>query len=401
MANHWIKTRSTGVRYREHPTRKHNGKFDRYFTIYYKVAGQLHEEALGWASEGWTENKAAIERNKLKQAHSTGDGPQTLKEKRELAQQKRDIDHARKVQEKRDALTFGEFYNKEYLQHTKLTKSKKSVQREDQLYRLWISPVLQDITFQNITTQHLEIIRKEMLEANRSPRSINYAFALIRQVFNYAKSCQMTKVGSPTQQLRMLKVDNNRNRFLTKIEAMQLLKRLKDKSENLFEISIFSLECGLRANEIFSLKWKDIDLENGQIYIWDTKNTKTRVAFMTENVANFLSKKIQGDKNDLVFPGRGGIKTSQVSKSFELAVNALGLNDGIQDRREKVVFHTLRHTYASWLVQDDTSLYTVKELMGHSSLAMTTRYAHLGNGELRKAAKKINGKIEMNKVYNT
>lgn len=399
MANHWIKTRSTGVRYREHVTRKHNGRFDRYFTIYYKVNGKLHEEALGWASDGWTEIKAAIERNKLKQAHATGDGPQTLKEKRECAQEKRELEQIKRLNDKRDAITFGKFFNDTYLPHARISKSEKSVQREEQLFRIWVGIVIGDVPLKKISVQHLSKIRNDMIEAGQSPRSVNYAFALVRQVFNYAKYCQVVHVDSPTQQMRMLRFDNNRNRFLTKNEAMSLLKVLKSKSDHVFEISMLSLECGLRANEIFSLKWKDIDFDNSQIYIWDTKNTKTRVAFMTNNVMQVLLQKNRRDKNDLVFPGRGGVKIMQISKTFENAVDSLGLNDGVFDRREKVVFHTLRHTYASWLVQDSTNLYTVKELMGHSSLAMTTRYAHLGNGELRMATKKIDGKIDMEEIY--
>ena len=56
---------------------------------------------------------------------------------------------------------------------------------------------------------------------------------------------------------------------------------------------------------------------------------------------------------------------------------------------EGVTFHTLRHTYASWLVEAGVDLYTVKELMGHSTLSMTERYAHVGNGMLQNAVKKL------------
>ena len=69
----------------------------------------------------------------------------------------------------------------------------------------------------------------------------------------------------------------------------------------------------------------------------------------------------------------------------------MGLNDHIKDRRNKVVFHTLRHTYASWLVQSGVDLYRVKKLLGHSVIAMTERYAHLAPDFGKDSAKVIEG----------
>jgi site-specific recombinase XerD len=107
---------------------------------------------------------------------------------------------------------------------------------------------------------------------------------------------------------------------------------------------------------------------------------------MTQAVKDMLAsiKPDQAGRDDLVFPGRGGVRMVQISKTFKRSVDDL-FNDGVDDPRERVFFHSLRHTYASWLVMEGVDLYRVKELLGHKDLAMTARYAHLAPDTLRGA----------------
>jgi len=80
-------------------------------------------------------------------------------------------------------------------------------------------------------------------------------------------------------------------------------------------------------------------------------------------------------------------------EAFTEAVEELGLNEGISDRRQKLVPHSLRHTFASWLVQAGTPLYTVSQLMGHTNIKMTMRYAHLAPDNKRAAARVLEGAL--------
>jgi integrase len=118
----------------------------------------------------------------------------------------------------------------------------------------------------------------------------------------------------------------------------------------------------------------------------DTKSGKTRVLSLTTEIKTVFKGRNNHPKNEVVFPARGGQKIVKISKTFNRAVDEAGLNDGIDDRRQKVTFHTLRHTFASWLVMAGISLYEVKELLGHASLTMTERYAHLAPDRNKKAA---------------
>ncbi|SFM99147.1 tyrosine-type recombinase/integrase [Thermodesulforhabdus norvegica] len=155
-------------------------------------------------------------------------------------------------------------------------------------------------------------------------------------------------------------------------------------------ICLIALHCGLRFGEIANLTWGDIDLASGAIYIRDPKNNTTRVAYMTDAVSKMFASKTSGQPDEFVFKDKKhGRKIQKISKAFVRSVKALGLNEGIQDPRMKVCFHTLRHTFGSWLVIAGVPIYTVKELMGHKTLAMTERYAHLAAEAQRKAVKEL------------
>jgi integrase len=144
------------------------------------------------------------------------------------------------------------------------------------------------------------------------------------------------------------------------------------------------------------LTWADIDLEGGRIFVKDTKNKHNRHAFITAELKEMLTRRAQGrSETDNVFPSvKSKFGNSALGYRFDQAVNKLGLNEGVGDRRRKVVFHTLRHTFASWLVQMGTPLYTVSRLLGHNSLKMTERYAHLAPETQRAAAMELEGILE-------
>jgi len=104
-------------------------------------------------------------------------------------------------------------------------------------------------------------------------------------------------------------------------------------------------------------------------------------------------------KTDLIFPNRKGEKIRQLSKAYNRAVDDLKLNKGVKDQRDKVVAHTWRHTFASWLTMEGVPLPTVQKLLGHQSLEMTLRYSHLSPSHEREAVEKISpGLLELKVV---
>jgi integrase len=175
------------------------------------------------------------------------------------------------------------------------------------------------------------------------------------------------------------------------VEAKDLLVELKKRSIDVHDMALFSLHTGARAGEVFNLRWADVDISQGLLIFKDTKSGKNRPAFLTEDVKVMLtSRQCENTDGDaLVFPGKGGVKITQISDSFNRAVTAIKLNEGCTDRLMKVTFHTLRHTFASWLAMDGVNPFHLKELMGHSDLKLTERYSHLSNDALREAAMRV------------
>jgi integrase len=380
-------TKYPGVRYREHKNRRHGIKPDQYFLIRYQKDGKRKEEGLGWATEGWTPSKAALKLAELKASATIGKGESRLSEARAKAQAKKQQEQARQEQEEKDNMLLSTYFDEIYYPAISQEKKKGAHIREESLFRLWIKPTMGAKPFKGISTFDLERLKKTMLKAGRAPRSVEYALTTLGQIFRHAERLDYFQGDIPTTKVKKPKYDNKRVRFLSHDEAHHLLEILKGKSQETYEMALLSLHCGLRAGEIFSLTWKDVDLDHGLVTLLDTKSSKTRTVSMTIDVKAFLMEKDQGGKQDLIFPDRNTYgKRKQISKSFPRAVIEAGLNEGIDDRRQRVTFHTLRHTFASWLVMEGISLYEVKELLGHASLTMTERYAHLAPDRNKRAA---------------
>jgi integrase len=91
------------------------------------------------------------------------------------------------------------------------------------------------------------------------------------------------------------------------------------------------------------------------------------------------------DPNAYIFTDEDGQKIKEVSNSFQRVVDRLGFNDGVTDPRQRLVFHSCRHSFASWLAIGGTPIYTIARLMGHKSIAMSERYAHLSPDHKKQA----------------
>lgn len=384
-----------GVRYREHKTRKHGIKPDRYFFIRYKLGGKDKEEGVGWASEGMTAAKASELLAMVKNNIRAGVRPQSLAEMRDMAEQVRQQEERAAKLEERRSLTFAEFWESDYLPSC-TAKTARTVGYETGMARKWLFPAIGAVPLQSLTPAMLQAIAVQAQKEGKSPATVTKVFGIVSQVWSLAVARGVVAGDSPTKQVKTVRRDNRRMRFLSEEEARLLLDALQARSPDMHDIALFSLFAGLRAGEIHALTWGDVNLDAGTLYIRDPKNRVSRHAHITPEIRAVLVRRGAGGMNrpEYVFPARDGGQRRWVSDTFERVVESLGFNDGIEDARQRVVFHSLRHTFASWLVQRGVPLYTVAELMGHTTLEMTKRYSHLAPDTMRAAAMGLSGILD-------
>lgn len=395
MANPIKSTSLPGVRYREHATRKHGVKPDRYYFIRYKIKGVLKEEGVGWSSEGVTAESAYALRSAIRKNAKEGGGPASLAAMKDKAEEQRKQEEAAREERERRGITFGVFFSGDYMPAAEVRKKSGSIVAEKALYAKWIQPELESVPLLEIGLPYLDRIMQAMTKEGKSPATIKYAMAVVSQVWNHARDRGLVEKESPTRRLKKPKVDNKRVRFLTEDEAMRLLEALAERSQDVHDMSVLGIFCGARASEIFGLKWGDVDKEAGTIFLRRTKTSISRHVYLTQEVRNVLERRYDGQgRSELIFPTSAGGEKARMSKTFDRTVDELGLNDGITDSRQKVVFHTTRHTFASWLVQRGVPLYTVAKLTGHSELRMVERYAHLAPEGVKEAAMLLEGAFD-------
>ncbi len=397
MAIKWIKTAHKGLRYYEHETRKHGKRRDRYYSIRFKADNVDHSYGIGWLSDGIPssvlevhpgigfEEYALMQLRMYKLNSKERSGAKSPKERRQLAQQIMEAEKEAQHRLQKENIIFRQYFQEIYFPTSSVGKKRGSSRKENEHFRNWINPVIGEMSFKEIKPFALEKIKKNILTEGMSPRSLQYVFATIRQVWNMARRDGLVNGDSPTKQVKIPKIDNKRIRFLTHEEADILLRALKEKDQLSHDLALLSLQTGLRVGEMAKLKWSHVDVDRGIINVMDPKGGQGRVAYITKKLNPLFKSRKRRGANDYIFLRQDGEPITDMPRIFFEVVNDLDFNKDIIDPRQKVVAHTLRHTFASWHVEAGTDIYTLKNLMGHSVLAMTERYAHLSNGTLQNA----------------
>jgi len=423
MAFSNLKRIGHGVFYRTKPNRKrkNRNRLDRQLILIYILGGKKYRDVYGWESDGYNVADAENKINEYKHNYQIGEIPICWAEEKEA---NRLIQEAKRKALEHKKMTISLFFYEHYLPQAKVDKREQTWKTEERLFRLWIEPIIGKLQFDELGIEHLNIIKNNMAKGNRlpnikihrrdkknpkinlkrtpprplAPKTIIYALGVIRQIWNHAKDCSGEYAKGDwigrKKSFKKPKGDNRRQRFLSKSEAQILLHELKKASELMHDLAFTSLHTGMRAGELFNLTWRTVCLEKGEATLFDTKNGESRTVFFTDQVVEILRKRLSSNKSKIyVFTNNQGNPLTQVPASFPRVVKRIELNKGITDPRQRVVFHTLRHTFASWLAEGNINLRTIGELLGHKTMVMTVRYSHIGKDAQKNAVHSLSDAI--------
>jgi integrase/transcriptional regulator with XRE-family HTH domain len=237
-----------------------------------------------------------------------------------------------------------------------------------------------------------------------APKTVNIIVEKLSTIFNFAIKNQIVKnLENPTISIEKLDELNERTRFLDKSEIKLLIDTVRKDKSDLFLFTYLAITTGSRLINIINLKIKDFDMNNYQINYYDTKNKTYYKSFIKtddEDFMKILTSRLKEKKANDFLLSRATEKANYryiqraLSKVLDILFNEeinerynldnTSAKEKAELRREKVVIHTLRHTFASQLAINGTDIYRIKTLMNHKDIKQTMRYAKLAPDSGRK-----------------
>jgi integrase len=217
--------------------------------------------------------------------------------------------------------------------------------------------------------------------------TINHELSVISAAVTHAGRRWGIPIENPVR-FQWLRASPLRLRYLERHEAVSLIYQARLLRVDVADFIQLALNTGCRKTELLTLRWSDIDLDRRYLVLRpeNTKSGKRRAIPLNENALVALRCRLEGNETEWVFANRFGKRVKALDWLFRKAVKSAGIDD--------FRIHDLRHTFASWLVSEGVELIKVRDLLGHSSIKMTERYAHLMPNRLQEAVCVLDGFIQ-------
>lgn len=363
--NSWIKSKKyKGVYHRK----SKDNEITYYFT-YQNEDGKTQYQKIGTKSQGITESVVNELRLKTITSIKLGGDISTL--------------HKRS---KKNRVTIDDI-SVFYFTH-KRTKSTEKRQRQ---YNYRIKPFFGNMSIYDVNTHHLEKFKNICL-SEISEHTTNIYMELLSTIYNFYIRKHQLKLKNPVMLVSKVRVDNVRQRFLSKKEIEVLFNEI----EHDFTMTLFlslSLTTGGRKSTIMNYKIKDVDLEHKMINSYDFKNNTSYKSFLDDRTIELIKIRMKQSTNindSLVYRYDIHDLDRWISRSFKIVLDSL-FNIGLDqnDRKNRVVIHTFRHTVLSHLGIKGTSEFIIKKISNHKSTQMVERYVKLNEDSGKKEIQEL------------
>ncbi len=280
--------------------------------------------------------------------------------------------------------SFAKFVRTWFDVYVKSNNKHSEIISKESILRVHLIPFFGKTPLEKIDTQMIERYKREKIKTRICNKTINNHLAVMRKCLETAWEWKILK---DTPKIKLLKTPPQKFDYLSESECQMLLA---NTSGDLHDMILIGLNAGLRFGEIIALSWQDIDLNRKVLSVnksiakgklGSTKSNRDRFIPMSEQLCEMFQGRIR--KNELVFcENEKPLNQIKYCKLLYKACRASNLRE--------IGWHVLRHTFASHLAQKNISIKAIQELLGHSDIKTTMRYAHLNPSELRSAIDVLN-----------
>ena len=280
-------------------------------------------------------------------------------------------------QELRATPTLNKFCRDNYLPF--VATYKRSWRTDETILRRHVLPLLGSLALDEITVDRVVALVGDMHKNGYAPGTSNRIVVILRYLYNLALKWKVPGVsGNPTAGVEM-GPEVQRNRYLSKQEAQQLVSAIAvDENRPAASAILLLLLTGARRNEITQAKWDYVSWSDQKLLVPVSKSGKPRWIALSSSAMALLRSLERVDGNEYIFPSP---VTGRPSPSLWFPWHRIRERAGLPDVR----LHDLRHSFASFLVNEGVSLYVVQALLGHANARTTQRYAHLEADTLAQA----------------
>jgi len=250
---------------------------------------------------------------------------------------------------------------------------------------------------EDLSLSDLERFKRDREAGGAGAWTVKHSLNLVRGAWKRAR-----RLGYATPELTFpsVRLPKFRLRYLSEIEEQRLLKELDPKREakgfrpyglrdaetqrslqDPYDLAVLLLDTGARYSEIANIEWERIHMDKREIHLWRPKVQNETILYMTDRAFGVLQRRFNAPRGKYVFRNRSGGPRGYAGRSIKKALVRAGLAD--------CTVHTLRHTLATRLIQNGMSIYEVREILGHTDIKTTMRYAHLEQRHVSAKARDI------------